>query len=166
MKRAVSIILITICISGFNKVFSQNISIKQSIDSINAILKVNPYHDGFNDISFYYSVNITEEKELVVEMSFNGPFKWVYTAKISDLDISPKDNVCRESPGSFCWICRKSASGEQNSHVKAEMILDEGSTETENTTNICVSFSSRSNICNDLNNRFQHLFSMVVNDSK
>lgn len=162
MKKIFYTIILTACISASNQVLSQNIAVKQSIDSINAILSANPYHDGFNDISFYYSVNITQEKELVVEMSFDGPFKWIYTAKISDLDISPKPDICRESPGSFCWICRKADTGEQTSCVKAEMILNEGGSEKENASNICVSFSSRANICSDLNRRFQQLFLMVM----
>lgn len=152
--------------SWSNNILSQSITIKESIDSINTILKANPYHDGFNDISFYYSVNITQEKEFVVEMSFDGPFKWVYSVKISDLDISTKTDRCRESPGSFCWICRKSATGDQNSCVRAEMILNEGVPETENSSNICVSFSSRANICSDLDRRFQHLFYNVMNENK
>ena len=159
-------VILTTCISVFNQTFSQNIEIDQSIDSINAILKANPYHDGFNDISFFYSIDITQEKELIVEMSFDGPFKWIYTAKISDLDISPKTDICRESPGSFCWICKKSDNGEQQSCVKAEMILNEGASEKEYSSNICVSFSSRANICNDLNKRFQRIFFRVMSENR
>ena len=159
-------VILTTYIFVFNQAFSQNIEIDQSIDSINAILKANPYHDGFNDISFYYSIDITQEKELIVEMSFDGPFKWIYTAKVSDLDILPKTDICRESPGSFCWICKKSDSGEQQSCVRAEMILNEGASEKEYTSNICVSFLSRANICSDLNKRFQQLFTKVMSENK
>lgn len=164
MKKMFYIIIVTTYISAFNQAFSQNIEIDQSIDSINTILRANPYHDGFNDISFFYSIDITQEKELVVEMSFDGPFKWIYTAKISDLDIFPKTDICREAPGSFCWICKKSDSGEQQSCVRAEMILNEGAAEKEYTSNICVSFSSRANICADLNKRFQQLFLRVMSE--
>ena len=166
MKKIPFLFFVIVCISVSNKAISQNIALIQSIDSINAILRANPYHDGFNDISFYYSVNITQEKELVVEMSFDGPFKWIYTAKLSDLDIAPKTDICRESPGSFCWICRKSDTGEDQSCVRAEMILTEGGSEKENSSNICVSFSSRANICSDLNRRFQQLFLMVMQETR
>ncbi len=128
------------------------------IDSINEILKENPYHDGFNDISFFYSVSITPDKELVVEMNFDGPFKWVYKAKIDDLDLSPKNDVCRESPSSLCWQCKQKEPGKQNSCIEAIMILTEGEPDRQNASNICVSFSGRGMICNDLNQRFQRLF--------
>jgi len=166
MKKMLFTIILTAYISVLNQALSQNTEIDQSIDSINAILKANPYHDGFNDISFYYSIGITQEKELVVEMSFDGPFKWIYTAKISDLEISPKTDICRESPGSFCWICKKSDSGEQQSCVRAEMIVSDGGSEKEYSSNICVSFSSRANICNDLNKRFQQLFFRVMAENR
>jgi len=157
-KTFLALILISIC-SWQNNAASQNPAVTQTIDSINAILKANPFHDGFNDISFYYSVNITPDKELVVEMSFDGPFKWVYKAKISDLDLSEKKDACKDSPGSICWLCKETEPGKQNSCIQAEMILNDGGSEKENATNICVSFSGRNMICSDLNSRFQRLFS-------
>jgi len=159
MKKTLLTVILIVIYSWQNNAASQNTAVTQSLDSINAILKANPFHDGFNDISFYYSINITPDKELVVEMSFDGPFKWVYKAKISDLDLIPKKDACKDSPGSICWLCKETEPGKQNSCIQAEMILIDGGSEKENATNICVSFSGRNMICNDLNNRFQSLFS-------
>lgn len=159
MKKILLVLILIAIYSGQNNAASQNPAVIQSIDSINAILKANPFHDGFNDISFYYTVNITPDRELVVEMSFDGPFKWVYKAKISDLDLSQKKDACKDSPGSICWLCRETEPGKQNSCIQAEMILNDGGSEMQNATNICVSFSGRNMICNDLNTRFQRLFS-------
>lgn len=159
MKKPLLAVILIFIYSWQNNASSQNPAVIHSIDSINSILKANPYHDGFNDISFYYSINITPDNELVVEMSFDGPFKWVYKAKISDLDLAPKKDVCKDSPGSICWLCKQTEQGEPNSCIQAEMIFTDGASEKENATNICVSFSGRNMICNDLNNRFQRLFS-------
>lgn len=166
MLRTIICILIAGFTSGYNTINSQSVSIKESIDSINALLKANPYVDGFNNIEFYNSVNITPEKELVVEMSFDGPFRWVYRVSISELDLSPKNDICSESPSSICWICKKTAADKVNSCIQAEMIFAEGNSETENASNICISFSRRSNICNELNNRFMLLFEQVMNDDR
>lgn len=166
MKKAILLIVFTIVIAGQNYLNSQNVTFKESLDSINAILKANPYIDRFNEIAFYYSVNITPENELVVEMSFDGPFKWVYKTNISDLDISPKKDICRESPNSICWICKKADSIKVNSCVIAEMIYTDGGSQKENSSSICVSFSGQGMICNDLNEKFQYLLSRVMNNSR
>jgi hypothetical protein len=159
MKKPILAVILIVMNMWQNNAASQNPEVIQSIDSINAILKANPFHDGFNDINFYYSIDITRNNELVVEMSFDGPFIWVYKAKITDLDLSPKNDACKDSPGSICWLCKETEPGKQNSCIQAEMIFTDGGTEKENATNICVSFSGRNMICNDLNNRFQRLFS-------
>jgi hypothetical protein len=161
MKIAIYMIVLTALIASQNQINSQSVAIRESIDSINFILKANPYIDRFNEISFYYSVDITVEKELKVEMTFDGPFKWVYRAKISDMDITPKTDVCRESPGSLCWTCKKTSSDQSDNCVQAEMIYTDGSTQKENSTIICVSFSGQNMICSELNKRFQRLFSIV-----
>jgi hypothetical protein len=166
MKKHIFLIIIAAYISGQNPINSQNIRFKETIDSLNSILKSNPFIDRFNEISFYYSVDITDEKELKVEMTFNGSFKWVYTAKISELDLTPKRDVCRESPGTLCWTCKKTGSDQVTSCVMAENIYTDGGSQKENSSNICVSFSGQGMICNELNNKFQFLFSKVLNDSK
>lgn len=159
MKKIILMIVVVAIFSRQNKVASQSAAFNQSLDSINTILKTNPFHDGFNDISFYYSVSITSHKELVVEMNFDGPFKWVYKAKISDLDLTFKKDICKDSPGSICWLCKQTEPGKPNSCIQAEIIYTDGGSEKENSSNICISFSSRPTICNDLNMRFQRLFS-------
>lgn len=156
-------IVLTALIAGRTYINSQNVTLKETIDSINVILKSNPYIDRFNEISFYYSVNISSENELIVEMTFDGPFKWLYKAKISDLDISLKKDVCRESPSTLCWTCKHEVSEEARSCVQAEMIFTDGSSSKENSSSICVSFSGQF-ICNELNRKFQLLFSKVMND--
>lgn len=158
MKKIVFLIGLIAFNSWYYHAVSQNNQTDQRIDSINTILKENPYHDGFNDISFYYSISITPERELIVEMNFDGPFRWVYKANIDDLDLTPKNDACRESPSSLCWQCKQTEPGKQNSCIEAVMILTDGEPDKQNASNICVSFSGRGAICNDLNQRFQRLF--------
>ena len=151
------VLLIIINLINYNA-FAQDAEVNKSVDSINAILKSNPFHDGFNDISFYYTIDVTQDRELIVEMNFDGPFKWVYIAKLQELDLYVKD-ACNESPSSLCWTCKQTDPGKPNSCIRAEMIFTGGGSEKENATNICVSFSGRNMICNDLNTKFQRLFS-------
>jgi hypothetical protein len=165
MKKVISLIVLAVLVAGNNCIFSQGVAIKESVDSINTILKANPFIDRFNEISFYYSVNISDEKELKVEMTFDGPFKWVYKVNLLELDIAPKKDVCRESPGTLCWTCKKTPSGGINSCIQAEMIFTDGGSQKENSSNICVSFSGQGMICNDLNKRFQLLLTKVINES-
>jgi hypothetical protein len=161
MKKKFLVVVLIVIYSWQNNAASQSPELIQSIDSINTILKANPFHDGFNDISFYYSLNITRDRELIVEMSFDGPFKWVYKAKISELDLTQKKDACKDSPGSICWICKQKEPGKPNSCIQAEMIFTDGSSEKMNASNICVSFSSRAMICNDLNIRLHKLLSNI-----
>jgi len=165
MKKAIIIFVISVLVASHNYINSQDVTLKETIDSINVMLKSNPYIDSFNEISFFYSVDITPENVLVVEMTFDGPFKWVYKAKISDLDTSPKKDPCRESPGTLCWTCKHEASEKAGSCVQAEMILTDGGSTKENSSSICVSFSSRG-ICNELNRKFQFLFSKIMNENR
>jgi hypothetical protein len=166
MRKVILLIVFTALITGQTHLNSQSVAIKESIDSINSILKANPYVDRFNEISFYYSFDVTSEEELVVEMNFDGPFKWLYKTKISDLDLTPKKDACRESPNSLCWICKKADSTNVNSCVIAEMVYTDGGSQKENSSSICVSFSGQGLICNDLNRKFQLLFTRVMNESQ
>jgi hypothetical protein len=138
---------------------------KASIDSINAILKANPFYDGFNEIAFPNVVSISQDRELVVEMDFNGPFKWVYKANISELDLTLRNDPCRESPSSVCWTCKKTG-GAPGNCISAEMILSDGGSQKENASNICVSFSARKGICNDLYLRLSRLLDKALNGNK
>lgn len=164
MKRSISIfisVLLTGCLASLS---AQNNTLKSGIDSVNAILKANPYYDGFNEIAFFYSVDITAEKELVVEMNFDGPFRWVYKADIEKLDLSPKKDPCRESPSSICFTCK--TSGNPVSCVNAQMILSDGGKQTENSSNICISFSARGNVCGELNKMVYRLLEKSLTENR
>ena len=166
MKKTLLLILLITVNSWFNHAASQANKPDLVIDSINAILKENPYHDGFNDISFFYAINITLDNELVVEMNFNGPFRWVYKANIKDLDLTTREDICIESPSSLCWVCKDIVPGKQNSCIEALMILNEGEPDKQNASNICVSFSGRGMICHDLDQKFRRLFNIYVHETK
>jgi hypothetical protein len=165
MKKSIIMIVFTSFLAGHNYLNSQIFTFKESLDSINSTLKAYPYIDRFNELTFYYSVNITPENELVVEMNFDGPFKWIYKAKISDLDLSPKKDACRESMNSLCLVCKMADSTRVNSCVIAEMVYTDGGTQKENSSSICVSFSGQG-ICNDLNKKFQRLLTYVINNTQ
>lgn len=160
MKKTI-LFLFTLLISGISiNINAQESSIKASIDSVNAILKANPFYDGFNEVSFPNAVSISQDRELVVDMDFNGPFRWVYKAKISELDLTLRNDPCRESPSSVCWTCKKTG-GTPGNCITAEMIMSDGGSQKENASNICVSFSARKGICNDIYLRISRLLNRV-----
>ena len=83
MKRMIILVFLTSSLSGIATVKSQELSSRKEINYINSLLKANPYRDTFLEITFYYSIDITSEKELIVKMDFDGPFKTTIKARIS-----------------------------------------------------------------------------------
>ena len=82
MKRIIFFVFLTYLLSGIAAVKSQELTTTEEINYINSLLKANPYRDTFLEITFFYSIDITPEKELIVKMDFDGPFKTILKAKI------------------------------------------------------------------------------------
>ena len=88
MNRILILIFLAGFMPGIETLKSQELTVKDEINSINTILKENPYRDTFLEITFYYSIDVTPEKELMVKMDFDGPFKTVLKARVADLGKS------------------------------------------------------------------------------
>lgn len=69
MKRSILLLSIVLLAGRLTQAAGQDSNIGAGIDSVNEVLKANPYYDGFNEIAFNYTVGITNERELVVEMN-------------------------------------------------------------------------------------------------
>jgi hypothetical protein len=141
---------------------SQNLSIQETVNYIDTLLKTNPYIDNFLEITFSYSVDITSNKELVVSMEFNGPFKSILKSKISDLDRIFQKDVCGDTSNSICWYCKHEDLAKSNACVYIENITTGGEKEGHYSNSICVMFSNRNGICEKLYNAFDHLFTKVL----
>ena len=161
-ERLIVLIFLTCFLSGFETVKSQDMASKEEINYINSLLKINPYRDTFLEITFFYSINITQEKELVVTMEFDGPFKTVLKANIRDLGNSFLRDTSYEGNSSLCWYCKPNAATKDNNCVYNETITSETEKESHLSDNICVMFDRDSNIRDELIKALDKLFSRIL----
>jgi hypothetical protein len=162
MKTIFILIFLAGFLPGIESLKSQELTVRDEINSINSLLKANPYRDTFLEITFYYSIDITSQKELVVKMDFDGPFKTNVKVKISDLNLSLQVDTALEGTSSICWYCNPGGiSGEANC-VYNESTTSQGEKESHYTDNICVMISRESEIRNSLIKEFDKLFQLVL----
>jgi hypothetical protein len=162
MKKYMSLIFICILTLYQSVLNAQNLAVKETVDSINTILKANPYVDNFLEISIYYSADISSNNELVVIMESPGSFKTIFKVKIADLEISVGKDFCTRMSNSFIWYCKPADTKNRNSCVSVEGTMPGGAEANYHQDNIAVMFSNRNEICGKLNSAFNNLFSEVT----
>jgi hypothetical protein len=162
MKKWFRLLCIICLISGFETPYAQDASVRQSVDNINSLLRENPYFDTFNEITFYYSIDITDKDELVVNMSFNGPFKTSMKVSIHDLDPVIRIDTALEGTSLICWNCKPDSSSRPAKCIYNVTIPDDGEKESHLSDNICVMFSRKPEIRSKLIRSFQDLFRKVI----
>lgn len=140
-------------------VSSQSPVAEELIKNINALLKENPYTDDFQEITFFYSVDVTPENEFVVKLEFDGPFKTLFRSKFSDLNPVVQNNPAMLSSTHLGWNCKSKDSKENNSCVYNETIYEGGDKEVHTSATICVMFSNQKGVNNKLRKAFDQLFS-------
>lgn len=152
MKKPALIIIVMIISVWHNPVKSQDKN--KTVDYINSLLKENPYTDDFQEITFFYSIGLTENNELVVKLEYDGPFKTIFRAKISDLKPVAQDNPTMIPSTHLCWNCQSG-----DGCVTNETIYTSGDKEVNSAGNICVMFSNKKKIYPKLIKAFDKLFS-------
>jgi len=162
IKRMIILVFLTCILSATAAVKSQETAVREDIDNINSLLKANPYRDTFLEITFYYSIDITSDKELVVKMEFNGPFKTSVKARIIDLDITIQADSALTGTSSICWFCKPDETTRATSCVYNESITSDGEKESHYSDNICVMISRHGTIRNELVKAFDKLFKSVL----
>jgi hypothetical protein len=162
MKRVVFLVFLTFFLPGIETVKSQELTPAEEISYINSLLKSNPYKDTFLEITFHYSIVITSDKELVVNMEFDGPFKTILKAKIADLGGSFLRDTAYEGNSSLCWYCKTDNTKKENTCVYNETITSVNEKESHYSDNICVMFAKDSNIRDELIKDFDKLFKRVL----
>jgi hypothetical protein len=141
---------------------SQGLTIRETINNIDSLLKEYPYYDSFNEIAFNYSVDVTPAKELVVTMESEGTFKTIFKTKISDLDRSKMMNACNEDPDCILWHCNSDGKTKSDGCVYVSGTIPGGIEANYYQNNISVMFSRKALICNKLYNAFNELFTKVL----
>jgi len=162
MKRMIILVFLTSVLSGNATIKSQDPAIREDISYINSLLKANPYRDTFLEITFYYSIDISAEKELVVNMDFDGPFKTIVKTRIIDLGSSFLRDTAYEGKSSICWYCKTEDSKQENKCVYNVTITPGTENESHYSDNICVMFSKESDIREILVKTFDRLFKKVL----
>ena len=162
MKRIIVFVFLTHLLSGITTVKSQDTTAREEINYINSLLKANPYRDTFLEITFFYSIDITPDKELIVNMDFDGPFKTVLKANIRDLGNSFVRDTSYEGNSSVCWYCKPNEATKDINCVYNETITSETEKESHYSDNICVMFARDSNIREELIRAFDKLFKRIL----
>lgn len=162
MKSLVLLIFLTFFFPGVDTIKSQELSTRDEINSINSLLKANPYRDTFLEITFFYSIDISSDKELLVSMDFDGPFKTIVKVKIADLGRSFIRDTAYEGKSSICWYCKTDEIIKENNCIYNETITSGAEKESHYSDNICVMFAKDSNIREELITAFDKLFKRVL----
>ncbi len=159
MKNSAFTFIFLIFLFNVNSISSQSPDAEELIKNINALLKENPYIDDFQEITFYYSVDVTPENEFVVKLEFDGPFKTLFRSKFSDLNPAVQNNPTMIPSTYICWNCKSKDSKENNSCVYNETTYEGGDKEVHTSVNICVMFSNQKGVYKKLSKAFDQLFS-------
>ena len=162
MKKMMLFVFMTGFLLRLSAGKSQDLPFRETIEYINSLLKANPYVDTFLEIIFYYSIDISTDKELVVKMEFDGPFKTILKSKIRDLNLSPQKDSTYDNPGSICWNCMTNDLTNKKKCVINETIPTDGESEFHSSDNICVMFSKQNEVRYKLIRAFDKLFKEVL----
>jgi hypothetical protein len=154
----ICVLLIALSQSGLR---SQSVTVKETVNSINALLKANPYVDNFLEITFFYYIEVTPDRKLVVTMEAEGSFKSVFRALISDLDYTYQQDFCKRSSNTISWNCKTEDLSKINKCVLVENIIPKTSEANYYHSNISIMFSNRNGICEELYKSLEKLFKEV-----
>lgn len=131
--------------SGPEILKSQDLSFKKEVNEIDSILKENPYHEGFLGITYYYSIDISADKELTVNMDFNGPFRTTFTARIADLTPSFEADTT-EYTSSICWHCKADQTGRETRCINQVNIYTTGERDSVASDDICIQLPAQTDL--------------------
>jgi hypothetical protein len=135
----------TSLLSVITTVKAQDLPVRKEVDLIDSLLSKNPYAENFLGITYYYSFDITAEKELIIKMDFDGPFTTVFQAALTDLNIESVIDTTEYS-SSVCWRCREDESGRLKTCVKQINTYTTGEKDTVDSEDICLMLPVQKNI--------------------
>ena len=162
MRKNMVLCCIFLFVCNCSTLKSQGLTIRETINNIDTLLETNPYYDSFNEIAFYYSVDITSKNELVVTLESKGNFKTIFKTKISDLDHSYQKDFCSKNPGCISWYCKSKDKTKSDGCVSVTGTIPGDMEANYNQDNISVMFSNEALICDKLYNAFNYIFIKVL----
>jgi hypothetical protein len=145
MKKLILPVFLFSQLSGLATVNSQDLPFRKEINYIDSVLQKNPSTENFLGITYYYSVDVTAEKELIVVMDFKGPFTTTFKARLADL---PESFVVDTSEfrSSVCWHCGTDSTGREKRCIKQEILYTSGEKEIVDSEDICIMLPAESDI--------------------
>jgi hypothetical protein len=156
MKRIALLILINSLFSLPHTVKSQDLPFRNEVNFIDSVLRENPYSENFLGITYYYSLDITPDREIVVKMDFNGPFTTIFKARLTDLNqVFIVDTA--KSTSSICWKCLADESAMEKRCVWQINLYTTGEKDTVNTNDICLVLPAQSKLKLQLINAIDEL---------
>jgi len=161
MKRMIFLALITSILSWITDLKSQDLTFRKEVSYIDSLLLKNPYFENFLEITYYYSLDITAEKELIVKMDFNGPFTTTFTARLTDLNNTFIVDTTEYS-SSVCWLCREDETGKEKRCIKQENLYTTGEKDIVDSDNICIMLTTQSEIRLELIKAIEELVKKVL----
>jgi len=145
MRRTLAFIIPLLSIYSLSDAYCQDLQFRKEINSIDSILRENPYKENFLGITYYYSIDITESNELVVKMDFDGPFATTFSAKIKDINITAVADT-GEYTSSMCWQCMMDDKGKNIQCVRQENQYKTGENEVVSTDELCLMLPVNTNL--------------------
>jgi len=145
MKIMAILVFLTINFSGIHIVKAQDLPFRKEVNFIDSVLRKNPYMENFLGITYYYSIDLTAEKEIIVIMDFNGPFTTTYKASIADLNNAFVVDTSEYS-SSMCWHCTEDGSGIEKRCIKQVNLYTTGEKEIVDSDDICIMLPAHSEV--------------------
>lgn len=159
MKKC--LLLVFLAFTGTYQIKSQDLPFQKEVKYIDSVLSKNPYFEKFLGITYYYSLDITSEKEIIIKMDFRGPFSTTYTAKLADL-VHPFTADTSEYSSSICWRCNTDETGKERRCILQENVYTTGEKEQVITDDICLMLPAETALRIDLIGRIDKLLKEVL----
>lgn len=163
MKKLIIFISLAGMLLAPGSLNAQDLPFRKEINYIDSVLNKNPYLEKFLGITYYYSIDITPERELVVVMDFKGPFTTTYKAKLADL-VHPFVTDTTEYTSQICWRCRCDDSGRETRCIFQMNTFTNSERDTIVTDDICVMLPDQPGMRIDLIRRIDELVKKALEE--
>lgn len=161
INRIIFLFLLTSYMSAIETIKSQDLPFRKEVNFIDSVLRENPYFESFLEITYHYSIDISAEKELIVNMDFNGPFTTTFTARLTDLNNTFIVDTT-EYTSSICWLCKEGDTGKENQCVRQANFYTTGEKDIVDSDNICILLPNQTKVRVELIKAIEDLVRKVL----
>jgi hypothetical protein len=163
MRKSLFLILSVLLFHVTVVLDAQDLQHRKEVTYIDSVLNRNPYFEGFLGITYYYSIDITPQNELVVIMDFKGPFTTIFKAKVSDLQ-RPFIADTTEYTSAVCWQCKPDQDGKEKRCISQINTYTSGEKDVVDSDDICIQLPTQPELRLDLMKRIEDLVNGVAEE--